>query len=87
MRTIASSSQCKELKGEVIAKTQAYVGGEDIDIWLIEDYLKKQGIAKKDLSNVAWQNLLEIAERIKIKLSHTEEAKESWLDEDTFIAF
>ncbi|MGI0480022.1 Hsp70 family protein [Geminocystis sp. CENA526] len=87
VRTIASSSQVKELKGEVIAKTQAYVGGEDIDIWLIEDYLKKQGIAKKDLSNVAWQNLLEIAERIKIKLSHTEQAKESWLDEDTFIAY
>ena len=87
VRTIPLSSQVKELKGEVIAKTQAYVGGEDIDIWLIEDYLRKQGIDKKDLNNVAWQNLLEIAERIKIKLSYAKEAKESWLDEDSFMAY
>jgi molecular chaperone DnaK (HSP70) len=87
VRTVGTSPKLKELKGEVLAKTQAYVGGEDIDIWLMEDYLEKQGISKNDLSSVSWQNLLEIAERLKIQLSFKEEAKESWLDEETFTSY
>jgi molecular chaperone DnaK (HSP70) len=85
VRTVVNST--KDLKGEVIAKTQAFVGGEDIDIWIVENYLEKQGIAKTDLTNISWQNLLEIAERLKIKLSFQKEAQESWLDEETFTVY
>ncbi|HBL14986.1 MAG TPA: molecular chaperone DnaK [Cyanobacteria bacterium UBA11162] len=75
------------LRAEVLAKSDAYVGGEDIDIWIVEDYLKKIGSSRAEIGEVGWQNLLELAERLKIKLSTTEEAKESWLDEETFTSY
>ncbi|MGK7875541.1 MAG: Hsp70 family protein [Xenococcaceae cyanobacterium] len=73
-----------ELRAEVLAKSDAYVGGEDIDTWIIEDYLRQIGSSRGKVGEIGWQNLLEIAERIKIRLSREKEAKESWLDEETF---
>ncbi|MBE9128974.1 MULTISPECIES: Hsp70 family protein [unclassified Coleofasciculus] len=75
------------LKAEVLAKSDAYVGGEDVDIWIVEEYLHKQGLSRAEIGEIGWQNLLEIAERLKIRLSRAEEAKESWLEEETFTSY
>lgn len=77
----------QELKGEVLAKADAYVGGGDIDAWIVEDYLASINQRREDLDETTWQNLLEIAERLKIGLSGKEEAKESWLNEETFQSY
>lgn len=74
------------LKAEVIAKSDAYVGGEDIDIWIVEDYLRSLNSSREAVGEVGWQNLLEIAEKLKISLSVEEQAKESWFDDDNFMS-
>lgn len=87
VRTVIGSSRQNSLLAQVIAKSDAYIGGEDIDTWIVEDYLRKLGSSRADVGEVGWQNLLEIAERLKIRLSRENEAKESWLDEETFMSY
>ncbi|WP_416671869.1 Hsp70 family protein [Egbenema bharatensis] len=73
-------------QAEVLAKADAYIGGEDIDGWIVEDYLQTIGLSREKLGETGWQTLLGLAERLKIRLSQATEAKESWLDESTFTA-
>jgi molecular chaperone DnaK (HSP70) len=75
------------LQAQVLAKSDADIGGVDIDIWLVEDYLRRQGMSRSSLSPIAWQTLLEIAERIKIQLSQTAFAQDSWFDDEQLIAY
>jgi molecular chaperone DnaK (HSP70) len=75
------------LRAEVVAKADSYVGGEDIDRWIVEDYLQQMSIPRESLSEVGWQNLLAIAEQLKIRLSTSDEAKESWFDEDQLMYY
>ncbi|MEG4528951.1 Hsp70 family protein [Microcoleus sp. D2_18a_D3] len=75
------------VRAEVLAKSDAYVGGEDIDIWIVEDYLRQIGSSRAEVGPVGWQNLLEIAEKLKIKLSQVNEAKESWFDDENFMSY
>ena len=75
------------VRAEVLAKSDAYVGGEDIDIWIVEDYLRQIGSSRAEVSPIGWQNLLEIAEKLKIQLSHVNEAKESWFDDENFMSY
>jgi molecular chaperone DnaK (HSP70) len=75
------------IRAEVLAKSDAYVGGEDIDIWIVEDYLRQIGSSRAEVGLVGWQNLLEIAEKLKIQLSQVNEAKESWLDDENFMSY
>lgn len=75
------------MRAEVVAKSDAYVGGEDIDIWIVEDYLQQIGSSRAEVGGVGWQNLLEIAEKLKIQLSQVNEAKESWFDDENFISY
>ena len=84
VRTIAGSGVHR---AEVLAKADAYIGGEDIDLWIVEDYLHQIGSSRAAVGSVGLQTLLEIAERLKARLSRAEEAKESWLDEATFTAY
>lgn len=86
VRTAAGKGGQKVFKAEVLAKSDAYVGGIDIDTWIVEDYLQKIGSSRAEIGEVGWQNLLEVAERLKINLSHVESAKESWFDDENFIA-
>ncbi|MEG4213393.1 Hsp70 family protein [Microcoleus sp. S13_B4] len=72
---------------EVLAKSDAYVGGEDIDIWIVEDYLRQIGSSRAEVGPIGWQNLLEIAEKLKIQLSQVNEAKESWFDDENFMSY
>jgi molecular chaperone DnaK (HSP70) len=73
-------------QAEVLAKADAYVGGTDIDLWIVEDYLHQKGLSRSMVGEIGWQNLLAIAERLKVRLSNVEVAKESWLDEASFTA-
>ena len=74
------------LRAEVLAKSDAYVGGVDIDAWIVEHYLRQIGSSREEVREIGWQNLLEVAERLKIKLSTAVEAKESWFDDENFIS-
>ena len=87
VRTSVSTPGSRTLKAEVIAKSGAYLGGEDIDRWIVEDYLRRQGLTQTALQKMAWQALLSIAEKAKIKLSQVDNAQEQWLDEETFTAY
>ncbi|MDX2215995.1 MAG: Hsp70 family protein [Oculatellaceae cyanobacterium bins.114] len=87
VRTASPGTHAKVQRAEVLAKSDAYVGGEDIDLWIVEDYLGQIGSSRDAVGAVGWQNLLVIAERLKIRLSSAAEAKESWLDEETFTAY
>lgn len=87
VRTEVTTDDAKVRRAEVIAKSDAYVGGEDIDIWIVEDYLQQHGLSRDSVGQVGWQNLLELAERLKIRLSNTEVATESWLSEETFTSY
>ncbi|MEG4968014.1 Hsp70 family protein, partial [Microcoleus sp. B6-A1] len=75
------------VRAEVLAKSDAYVGGEDIDIWIVEDYLRQIGSSRAEVGAIGWQNLLEIAEKLKIQLSQVNEAKESWFDDENFMSY
>lgn len=86
VRTVAASGGQKVLRAEVLAKSDAYVGGVDIDTWIVEDYLQKIGSSREEVKEIGWQNLLELAEVMKIKLSTAPEAKESWFDDENFIS-
>jgi molecular chaperone DnaK (HSP70) len=86
VRTTAINGDLAVQQAEVLAKSDAYVGGEDIDGWIVEDYLQTIGSSREAVGETSWQTLLNLAERLKIRLSHAPEAKESWLDETTFTA-
>ncbi|MDJ0733190.1 MAG: Hsp70 family protein [Nostocaceae cyanobacterium] len=86
VRTVKMTSQQKAVRGEVIAKSDAFVGGVDIDTWMVEHYLEKIGSHRDAVGEIGWQNLLEIAERLKIRLSKAYEAKEAWFDDENFIS-
>ncbi len=74
------------LRAEVLAKSDAYVGGVDIDVWIVEHYLRQIGSSREEVKEIGWQNLLEVAERLKIRLSTAVEARESWFDDENFIS-
>ena len=86
VRTAKTEQLQPVLKAEVIAKSDAYIGGIDIDIWIGEYFLSRLGLTKSEIGNIGWLNLLEIAERMKIQLSSLEQVKESWFDDEKFIA-
>ena len=86
VRTVTASAGKKILRAEVIAKSDAYVGGIDIDAWIVEHYLNQINSSREEVKEIGWQNLLEVAEKLKIQLSTAAEAKESWFDDENFIA-
>ncbi len=86
VRTAIINPDRIKLQAEVLAKTDVYVGGEDIDRWIVENYLKQLDRNRETIGEIGWQNLLAIAERLKIHLATNDRSQESWLDEDTFIS-
>ncbi len=87
VRTVQQSADSRTLRAEVLAKSEAYVGGEDIDVWIVEDYLRSQGLSQEQVGKIGYQNLLEIAERLKIQLSKNQTAAESWFDDESFMSY
>lgn len=86
VRTVSVTVQQEAVKAEVIAKSDAFVGGVDIDTWIIEHYLQKIGSSRTQVGEIGWQNLLEVAEKLKIRLSTASEAKEVWFDDENFMS-
>ena len=84
VRTSVASQE--ETRAEILAKSEAYIGGEDIDIWIVEDYLRRQSLSRETIGEIGFSNLQEIAEKLKMRLSDGTEAKESWLDEESFFS-
>ncbi|MFM7888988.1 MAG: Hsp70 family protein [Pseudanabaena sp.] len=75
-------SQWSEHKAEAIAKTGYTLGGEDIDQWLVQDYLDcHEDLDSDKLRSSSILKLL--MERIKIQLSETEIASEIFFDNNT----
>ena len=76
-------SQWTEHKAEAIAKTGYTLGGEDIDQWLVQDYLD----SREDIDNchgLRNSSILKLLmEKIKIQLSETETASAIFFDVNT----
>ncbi|PZO39059.1 MAG: molecular chaperone DnaK [Pseudanabaena frigida] len=81
VRTAPISPDTQFIKAEAIAKSDAYIGGIDIDRWIAEHFLRQIGIARSQISEASWLSILTIAEQIKIKLSLVREVQASWLDD------
>lgn len=86
VRTATVGSNQQVMRAEVLAKADAYIGGIDIDTWLVEHYLHQLGLSRNEVGEIGWQNLLEIAETLKIRLSRETEVRESWFDDEHFMA-
>ena len=81
---IANASQIT--KAEAIAKSDAYIGGIDIDRWIAEYFLRQIGTTRSQISELTWLNILEFAEKIKIKLSLEPEVCENWWNQEKQIS-
>jgi molecular chaperone DnaK (HSP70) len=86
VRTAPPNNAQKVVKAQVIAKSDAYVGGVDIDTWIVEHYLERISSSRSEVGEIGWLNLMELAEKLKIRLSSAQEAKESWFDDENFIS-
>lgn len=86
VRTVPAVPDQPVLKAEVLAKADAYIGGVDMDIWIVEDFLRRSGLERQNIPDGGWQTLLELAERMKLRLSREPVAKETWFDDETFFA-
>ncbi|MEH2201744.1 Hsp70 family protein [Nostoc sp.] len=87
VRTVTVASEQQAVRAEVIAKSDAFIGGVDIDTWIVEHYLQKIGSSRAEVGEIGFMNLLEVAERVKIQLSTTDEAKEAWFDDENFMSY
>ncbi len=87
VRVAAPNSIRKVMKAEVLAKADAYLGGTDIDVWIAEHFLAQLNQSRSQIGEVGWLYLLELAERIKIRLSQEPEARESWFDDENFMSY
>jgi molecular chaperone DnaK (HSP70) len=52
--TSAFAPDLQGIQAEVLAKTDVYIGGEDIDRWIVEDYLNRLGIDRQTIGEVGW---------------------------------
>ncbi|MEH2184407.1 Hsp70 family protein [Nostoc sp.] len=86
VRTVSAESEQQVVRAEVIAKSDAFIGGVDIDTWIVEHYLQKIASSRAEVGEIGFMNLLEVAERVKIQLSITDEAKEAWFDDENFMS-
>jgi len=82
VRTAPIANATQITKAEAIAKSDAYIGGIDIDRWIAEYFLRQIGTTRSQISESTWLNILEFAEKIKIKLSLEQEVCENWFDQE-----
>ncbi len=73
---LGKNSAQQKNTARVIAKAGANLGGADIDNWLVDYFAQTQELPKSSLTS-------RLAERLKIKLSATEEAKEVYFNDET----
>ena len=73
-------SEWTEHQAEAIAKTGYTIGGEDIDQWLVQDYLERSEDGTNGSKTHNLSVLKFLMERIKINLSEVETASEVFFD-------
>ena len=73
-------SEWTEHQAEAIAKTGYTIGGEDIDQWLVQDYLERSEDGTNGNKTLNLSVLKFLMERIKINLSEVETASEVFFD-------
>jgi molecular chaperone DnaK (HSP70) len=76
------SEKQQVIRAEAIAKSDAYIGGLDIDRWIAEYFLRQWGELRSQFSDHDWQSLLKSSEQIKIQLSRSQETNAIWHDEN-----
>ncbi|MEL6928955.1 MAG: Hsp70 family protein, partial [Cyanobacteria bacterium J06600_6] len=76
-RILGNSSTQPKNQAQVIAKAGANLGGADLDNWLVDYFVATQSLDKSSLTT-------RLAERLKIKLSSVDNAKEVYFDDETF---
>lgn len=69
----------KDRVAQVIAKAGQVIGGEDVDHWLLDDFLKRHGRTRGEVADDLHQ-LKALAERVKIRLSTQPTAELAWFD-------
>ena len=75
-RVLGKSDAQPKNQAKVIAKAGDNLGGADIDNWLVDYFVATQSLDKSSLTT-------RLAERLKIKLSSANEAKEVYFDDET----
>ena len=75
-KMLGKNSAQKKNTARVIAKAGANLGGADIDNWLVDYFANTQQLPKSSLTT-------RLAERLKIKLSESEEATEVYFNDET----
>ncbi|GAB4211337.1 MAG: Hsp70 family protein [Synechococcales cyanobacterium] len=72
---------------QVIAQSDAYVGGMDVDVWIVEAHLARWQMPRAQVSALAWSVLVERAEYLKIQLTDQTEISDTWFDDQAFMAY
>lgn len=70
-----------EIEARVVAKAGRVLGGDDVDHWLLEELLKRNGISRADVGDI-YSQLKTACEAAKIRLSDHESAEISVFDPD-----
>ncbi|MFN6567334.1 Hsp70 family protein [Dendronalium sp. ChiSLP03b] len=79
-KSLAENSKQKAKTARVLAKAGQNLGGTDIDNWLVDYFVKTQGLAVSPLTT-------RLAERLKIQLSTQNQASEVYFDDETFESY
>ncbi len=72
-----------DVEARVLAKAGRVLGGDDVDHWLLEELLERNGVSREEVGDAYWQLKL-ACETAKIRLSEHETAEVSVFDPDTF---
>jgi molecular chaperone DnaK (HSP70) len=67
---------------QVVAKAGQVLGGEDVDHWLVDDFLTRHGLASQDVEE-DFNQLKSLAEQVKIKLSSQPSAELAYFNDQT----
>ncbi len=79
-KSFGKSSNQKPKTARVLAKAGQNLGGSDIDNWLVDYFVKSQGIEKTPLTT-------RLAEKLKIQLSLQQQATEVFFDDESLESY
>lgn len=72
-----------EVEARVIAKAGRVLGGDDVDHWLLDELLRRNGASRAEIGD-AYSRLKLACEAAKVRLSERESAEVSVFDPDTY---
>ncbi|BAZ47459.1 heat shock protein Hsp70 [Nostoc sp. NIES-4103] len=79
-KSLAENSKQKVKTARVLAKAGQNLGGTDIDNWLVDYFVKTQGLTVSPL-------ITRLAEKLKIQLSTQNQASEVYFNDETFESY